>query len=106
MIYAIRDRMLDYFQPPVCVHRVQDLMAAIAKGINGEGEAKNELAQAPDHYELWKIGEVDDQGHIRAEREFVSNCSQLIRTGVWQRRPGAGEVAPEVRRGPETPQGA
>lgn len=95
-IFAIRDRMLDYFQPPVCVHRVEDLMAAIAKGINGEGEARNELAQAPDHYELWKIGEVDDQGHIRAERKLVANCSQLIRGGVWKRQPGAAGLDAEA----------
>lgn len=95
-IYAIRDRMLDYFQPPVCVHRGEDLLAAIAKGINGEGEAKNELAQAPDHYELWRIGEVDDQGHIHPEREFIVNCAQLIRGGVWKRQPGTPGVDGEA----------
>lgn len=95
-IYAIRDRMLDYFQPPVCVNRGEDLLAAIAKSINGVGEAKNELAQAPDHYEVWRIGEVDDQGHIKPEREFIINCSQLIRGGVWKRQPGAAGLDAEA----------
>jgi len=86
IICAIRDRMLDYFQPPVCVNRIQDLMAAIAKGINDHGATQHEIGQAPDHYELWKIGEVDDQGNVHANREYITNCASFVRNGVWKRR--------------------
>lgn len=85
-IFAVRDRMLDYFQVPVVVHREQDLIAAIARGINGEGDDRNELAQAPDHYELWLLAEVDDQGRINEKREFIANCASFVRNGVWARR--------------------
>ena len=82
-LFAIRDRMLDYFQAPVAVTREQDFFQAVSRNVNGEG---NELAQAPDHYEIWQVAEIDDQGHITAKREFIGNCSRYIRNGVWQRR--------------------
>jgi len=78
--------MLDYFQVPVTVYRLEDLLAAVAKGINSTGEDRNEIAQAPDHYEIWQIGEVTEQGHIEIKREFITNCASLVRNGVWKRR--------------------
>lgn len=81
-IFAIRDRMLDYFQVPVVVNREQDLVAAVAKQVNG---GANEVAQAPDHFEIWEIAEVDDQGHIQPTRVFKCNCASLVRNGVWKR---------------------
>lgn len=89
-IFSIRDRMLDYFQVPVVVNREQDLAAAIARGVNSEGEDRNEIALAPDHYELWQIGEVDDQGNLTSKREFRFNCASLVRRGVWKRGPAGG----------------
>lgn len=109
IICAIRDRMLDYFQPPVCVNRVQDLMAAIAKGINDQGETRHEIGQAPDHYELWQIGEVDDQGYVHAKREFIANCASFVRNGLRARREqgaaGAEGQRAEIQGGSRAPGG-
>lgn len=97
--------MLDYFQVPVVVHRGEDFFAAVARGINGTEDTRNELAQAPDHYEIWLIGEVDDQGHINAKRELVFNCASFIRHGVWNRRqpgnPDNGRQPPTIQSGPD-----
>jgi len=82
--------MLDYFQAPVAVTREQDFLQAVARNINGEA---SELSQAPDHYEVWQIGEIDDQGHITANRQFLANCSSLIRNGVWGRRATGADPA-------------
>lgn len=97
-IFAIRDRMLNYFQPPIIVSREQDLLAALARGINGPQEERNEISNAPDHYEVWQIGEVDDQGHLSQSRSFVINCASLIRNGVWNR---SFERTPSTDSGPD-----
>jgi len=100
-LYAIRDRMLDYFQNPVAVTRQEDFLAAVARNVNGE---TNELAQAPDHYEVWEIAEIDDQGRITPKREFIANCSRFIRSGVWNRRkPGSDGIQGEPGQVPNGP---
>lgn len=83
-IFAIRDRLLDYYQRPMVFDRAPDLMAALAKAINST-EGENEIQQAPEQFELWQLGEVDDQGNLKAERQLIINCASLIRNGVWTR---------------------
>lgn len=92
-IYAVRDRLLDYFQRPMAMPNVKDLLTALAREIN-DPETKHEIAQAPDHFEIWEIGEVDEQGHLIANRQLICNCHTLIRAGVWKRRT-EGATEPE-----------
>lgn len=80
-IYAIRDRLIDYFQQPWAAPGDKEVMTAIAAAINN-GENNSAIAQAPHHFEIWRIGEVDEQGHITPSREFLGDCSSLIRGGV------------------------
>lgn len=84
--------MLDYYQRPMVFERASDLMAALAKAINST-EGENEIQQAPEHFELWQLGEVDEQGNLKADHQLVTNCASLIRNGVWQRRAGAEDQA-------------
>lgn len=96
-IIAIKDRLVDYFQVPMVVHREQDVYAAIAKDLNGE--AQSEIAHAPDHFEIWLLGELGEQGVITPRREFLISCNSLIRPGVRNTR-GPSDKHPQ---GPAEP---
>jgi len=86
-IYAIRDRLLDYFMQPFAGPDDKNVLAAVARTVN-EQDNLSDIAQAPHHYEIWQLGEVDQEGHITATRALIADCSSLIRTGVRE-RPGA-----------------
>lgn len=92
-IYAIRDNLIDYFMQPFAAPDDRAVLAAIATQINTQGNM-NDIAQAPHYFEVWKLGEVTDQGNIVPGREKIANCSSLIRTGL------RGDNAPEPREGP------
>lgn len=92
-ILSIRDRLLDYYQPPICAENINKVLAALAMAVNA-GEEANEIAQAPHQFEIWQIGEVDDQGHISANKELICNCNTLVRASVRKGGTG-GSTEPE-----------
>lgn len=101
-LFAIRDRLLDYFQNPVAFDQAQHVQRNLATTINNP-EMVNEITQAPDHFELWQIAEVDDQGHVVEKRELICNCSSLIRNGVWKREQPNGTEAEIATGGSRSP---
>lgn len=93
-IYAIRDRMLDYFQTPFVASSDKQVLASLTTVINSN-EATNAIAQAPHHFELYRLGAVTEEGSIRQDREFIADCSSLVRSSV---RNGTAPGGPEVPR--------
>lgn len=92
-IYAIKDRLIDYFMQPFFGPDDKNVFASVARLVN-EGELTSDIAQAPHHFEIWRLGEINEEGHIEAKREFLADCSSLIRTGIRQRGvPGGQEAA-------------
>ncbi|AXH75812.1 MAG: nonstructural protein [Microviridae sp.] len=89
-IYCIRDRMLDYFQDPFVAPNDYNVLASVSNVINNP-EVQSAIAQAPHHFEIWRIATVDDQGHINESREFLADCSSLVRA---QRQPAAPGARP------------
>lgn len=81
-IYAIRDRLIDYFMAPFAAPGDKEVLAAMAHRINLVGETNDAIAQAPHHFEIWKLGEVNEDGHITAAQDFIADCSSLIRRGI------------------------
>lgn len=77
-IYAVRDRLIDYFLQPFVGNTDKQIMASLAIYINNR-ENTDALAQAPQHFELWRLGEVLEDGQIIAYKEFLADCSTLIR---------------------------
>lgn len=108
-IYAVRDRMLNYFMVPFAGPNDNAVLAAIAQQVNVPGSL-DAIAQAPHQFEVWKIGEVTDQGFITPEHELVASCDTLIRAGVRntgtpggtesQNPPDRGYKPLGLRRGP------
>jgi len=82
-IYALRDRLIDYFLVPFVAPGDNEVKAALAQRINTTtGGIEDALIQAPHHFELWELGEVHQDGHIEAKQSLVCDCSSLIRRGV------------------------
>lgn len=77
-IYAVRDRMLDYYLHPFAAPDDKQVMGGIAQQVNNP-EQMEAIAQAPQHFEIWKLGEVLDNGDLVTNREIICNCQQLVR---------------------------
>lgn len=93
-IYAIRDRLIDYFMTPFAAPNDKEVLGSVAYQINVQ-EDGNAIAQAPHHYEIWVLAEVQDDGHITPHRELICDCASLVRRdirGGTAGRPGAPEA--------------
>lgn len=90
-IYAIRDRLLDYYMQPFAGPDDKPVLASIAKMINAQGE-QSDIAQAPHHFEVWELGTIDEEGHINPTRKLLADCNSLVRPSLR---------APDHPRGPE-----
>lgn len=104
-IYAIRDRMIDYYQTPFAAHNDDLVKASMAVHVNSE--EINAITQAPHHFEIWCLGEVDNQGNLTAKREYLCDCSSLVRIRLREdeaRKPGSepAESAANARTGPNS----
>lgn len=87
-IYGIRDRMIDWFiQPPFFAPNDNSAMASLAEIVNGE--TRHAITQAPHHFELWRLGEVNEEtGQLVPSREYLADASSLLRGNF---RPAASE---------------
>lgn len=101
-IYAIRDRLIDYYLRPFAANDDKEVMASIATGIN-QGDQNSALAQTPHHFEIWRLGSVTETGDIRPGKELIADCASLVRGSIRRGSiPGAPEApgATEPSRGP------
>lgn len=108
-IYAIKDRLIEYFQQPFIGPTDKQVMAAIATAINNP-EQMNGITQAPHHFELWSLGEVDEEtGRITPRHELLADCSSLVRRSVRgdeTDKPGAVTGIVAAGRSTEPPEGS
>lgn len=79
-IYALRDRLIDYFLKPFPGPDDKDVMHSVANAINNP-ENYNAVAQAPHHFEIWKLCTIDEKGQASGQPSFLADCSTLIRAG-------------------------
>lgn len=77
-IYAIRDRLIDYFQTPFVAPGDKEVLAMIANTINNPTET-NAIAQAPHQFEIWRLGEIAEYGHLVPNREYLADCNAYLR---------------------------
>lgn len=105
-IYAIRDRLIDYFMQPFVGPDDKQVLASVARLVN-TGEVTSDIAQAPHQFEVWKLGEVNDEGHVIPERKYLQDCSSLVRRDLRQRgQPGGPEAQNNPRENTEAAGGA
>lgn len=79
-IYAIHDRLIDYWLRPFAAPDDKEIMHSLSTQINKENANVNPIAQAPHHFDVYRIGSVTEDGHIKPERELICTCSSLVRT--------------------------
>lgn len=96
-LYAIRDRLIDYFMKPFTAHSDAQVMASLATVINQPG-GTDAISQAPSHYELWRLAEIDEQtGQVGGAREFLADCASLVRRDIRPSGDGRGPAAEGIR---------
>lgn len=103
-LYALRDRLLDYYKQPFLGPGDKTVMASLANMINNEGDT--DFVQAPHHFELWALAEVHEDGNVIPNKDFICDCAGLVRTNLRNsRKPGddPGKETPPRRTG--TPRG-
>jgi len=99
-IYAIRDRLIDYFQTPFVAAGDKQVMASLATLINDK-EATHAIAQAPHHFEVWKVGTITEDGYISPARQLLADCASFVRRDIRDgSTPGDRPVPLAVERGP------
>lgn len=80
-IYCVRDRLVNYYMRPFFLEDDKAAMAAIAQIVNG-GDPNNAVAQAPHQFEIWRLGEINETGDVKPEKEYLGDASGLIREGI------------------------
>lgn len=88
-IYAIRDRLIDYYMTPFCAESDRQVMASLSTNISNP-ENLNAIAQCPQHFELYRLAEVDEEtGNLTAKKEFLGDLTSFVRPGIRAtREPG------------------
>lgn len=91
-IYALRDRLIDYYMQPFVGPDDKNVLASVARLVNN-GEVTSDITQAPHQFEVWSLGHVTDDGHLVPERNYLADCASLVRAGI-RKTPdtGAGET--------------
>lgn len=84
--------MIDYFLVPFAAPDDQQAQAGVADAVNGERVSA--ISQAPHHFELHSLGEVDDYGNITAKKELICDCGNLVRPRRETAKSEAGVVTP------------
>lgn len=97
-LYAIRDRLLDYYMKPFVGESDPQVLAAMANLINGEAE--HVFKQAAQHFEVWRLAEIDEKtGQVGGDREFLIDCPSLIRPSIRQGADRGAEAIPRPNGG-------
>lgn len=105
-IYAVRDRLIHYFMTPFCGADDKQVLAGLANHINNPEGTYDAIKQAPHHFEIWKLGEVQENGLITSKIDFLADCSSLVRASVRSTTDaGTGADAPARGRRPQPPGG-
>jgi len=95
-IYALRDRLLNYFLAPFAAPGDLEVLGSVSNLVaNGDTQG---LQQAPHHFEVWRLGEVTADGNIVASKELLAGCESLVRGKPGKDLPGGrlnGDLLPK-----------
>jgi len=81
-LYAIRDRLLDYFLQPFIGPSDRQVKAAVADNVNNQ-ESQHAVSKAPHQFELWRLAFIDETtGQVEGEREYLCDLNSLVRGGI------------------------
>lgn len=99
-IYALRDRLLNYYHQPFFTPGDKEALVAVSNTINN-GDPNSAVAKTPHHFEVFRLGEIDEEGNIQAGKEFLADASSLVRDNL--REGGRGPASPGAGTGQKPP---
>lgn len=96
-IYALRDRLIDYYLRPFTAPDDKEVLASLATTINS-GEGTSAIQNAPHHFEIWRLGSITEEGDCRPGKELIADCSSLVRGNIRERTDRGAEAlrSPQV----------
>lgn len=105
-IYAIRDRLIDYFMQPFIGPDDKMVLAAIAVSVNTP-DSKEPIHHAPHHFEIWRLGKIDQEtGEVIRDRELLGDASSLVRGSDGEgTATGGSEIHPATGGSQRPPRG-
>lgn len=81
---------MDYFMQPFIGPDDKPVIAGVAEQINnGEIHAIN---RTPHYFEIWRLGEINEEGEVTATKELIADCGSLVRGSVRE-QPAPGDKA-------------
>lgn len=90
-LYAIYDRMIDYFMPPFIGPSDNQVKASLAEAVNNQ-ETKSALTTNPHHFEIWRLAEIEETGEVKPSKEYLADAASLVRERVRSTgKPGADQ---------------
>jgi len=95
-IYALRDRLINYYMTPFAAPNDKDVLSGIAQAVNNI-EENSAISKAPHHFEIWHLGEVTDDGTIVADKYLVADANSLIRPSVNRQAETNAAFKPQQR---------
>jgi len=96
-IYCVHDRLINYWLTPLTASDDAAMKHSLSTVVNND-ESQHAITQAPHHYDLYKLGEIKEDGQIQPCKEFICTASDLIRA-----RPGSAAATSVQARGPGVP---
>lgn len=82
--------MIEYYLTPFAAPSDEQASAGIADVVNSD--KMSAISQAPHHFELHLLGEMDETGNLHPKRELVCDCSTLIRARRQSPQPASGKA--------------
>jgi len=79
VLVSLKDCAVQAFMAPQVVHHKQAMIRALSDGLKA-GDNKADWARHPEDFELYKVGEFDDQtGCVEScQPEFIIRLSDLV----------------------------
>lgn len=80
-IYVIRDTCIESFMVPMFFQNNAAAVRALGDAVNKPKE-DNQFYQHPEHYQLYRTGEFDDENGILLPLpapEFIVDCQSLVK---------------------------
>lgn len=91
-IYCVHDRLINYWLTPIAADSDAAMKHSLSQVVNNT-ESMHAVTQAPHHYDLYQLGEVTEDGSLKAKKEFICSAADLIRSrGSYNDQRNQGRV--------------
>lgn len=77
-LYAIRDRLLDFYMQPFLGPDDKPVLAALSNQISQEDNT-DAISKAPHQFEVWKLADINEEAHVIPNKQLIATCDSLIR---------------------------